>query len=210
MSSLSSEVYYPMRFQTFGAAFGALVVFWLIAEVVFGFWRSPVADRWVGEVYLEDSVKRTHTPIDAKLDLDIVNLGNVFDRRPVGNSGSGYHISFSGKDVETLRKIGVPARFIAEKGENYERSFCSIKEYTSFPSKIEKLTFGVVGDSQFTGHCPDSIIDFYEPEFGVPRFDSMRFTLGFAGKYNVFAKLRRETHISFIQRYIMKTFKEGV
>ena len=41
-----------MKARTFGQAFGGLVVFWVIMEIIFGFVRNPLDDRWVGKVEL--------------------------------------------------------------------------------------------------------------------------------------------------------------
>lgn len=195
----SGEVYYPFRFQSFTRAVIAFAIFSVIADVGFGMSRSPVADRWQGNMDVNKQLFANGGTDDIRLDFDLVTSGYIYDKRPVDYKGLGFHLAFSGKDVQKLRGAGVPERFISAVGDGYEKGFCRIQGETEFSRSLIGKSSGV-NVFQGEGDCPRFRLDFQN-------FDRVLLTVEGASagkKYKISGFLDRDSRIPAIQRLVMK------
>lgn len=206
---------YPFRFKNFRAALMLLAVIWLIAEVLFGYIRTPVADHYVGDVSMGFNVNGyPHTtPINAHLELDVMDKGVVYGRVPNAQE-DGFRIVFSGPDVEKLKAAGIPERYTKVDGyPAFSRSYCSIdqgaRKYNAARSNdinagdmiyVDRTQNGkLVPLDNPANECTGMTLKFLG-------YNTVEFIIdGFNKNVVVKADLRRDTNRSLIQAMIMKT-----
>lgn len=207
-----------MRRRTFSEGMALLIAFWVLAEILFGFLRDPVADLYTGSVYVVTSNKdggKVVTPLGAKMTLDVVDKGFIFDRRPGVNS-DGVSIQLTGADLDILARYGIPAELLKtdDTFRPYVDSFCDVKKVdarknasffagfkagydgwvTEYPMAYH-MTFMNMPGSKNCGSGHLGVIDFNTVQFALDGTSSHGF---------IVATLTRDSHISFIQRMIMK------
>jgi hypothetical protein len=194
-----------------------LVIYWICAEIILGFARDPIADTYTGNVYLVTSKNGSliNTKLKAKLKLDVVDNGHVFDRRP-GISGDGVRLEFTGGDLDILKSYGVPAEMINgdERDMTFSESFCQV-------NKIGVEKRGAFFGSTLTDYSggQSSYAATFHMGFGKPMPGEMgcgKMHLGVVDFKTVqlamddlhpsgyiLANLTRDSHISIVQRLIM-------
>ncbi|MHD0644220.1 hypothetical protein ACYPKM_01120 [Pseudomonas aeruginosa] len=212
-----SKTTYPFRFKSFRSALICLAIFVLIFEVMFGFLRTPVADHYVGEVYLASNVPGRSIPqltkLDATLDLDVLDKGVVYGRIP-RIYDDGLRIVFSGPDAAKLKAAGIPERFIAtEEHSDFARSYCFIAQGSRAydnpntsrlnPGDSVDIARSVKGEAvnldNPRGNCVGMTLRFQsadELEFYIQDFNKSA---------AIKTKLRRKTTYSPIQSWIMRS-----
>jgi hypothetical protein len=201
----------------FSNAIKFLVVYWICAEGILGFVRDPIADTYTGNVYLVTN-KDGHTyntPLKAKLKLDVVDNGYVFDRRP-GVTGDGIRMEFTGDDLEVLKRYGIPAEMINGDGRDmaFAESFCQISKVGV--EKYGNYFGGSLGDYTLSrasyaaafhlgfGKPQPGVINCGKAHLGVLDFNKLQFAMDDLNPDGyIFADLRRDSHISFVQRMVM-------
>lgn len=207
-----------MRRRTFSEGMAILIGFWVLAEILFGFLRDPVADKYTGSVFVVTTNKegiRVVTPLSAKMSLDVVDKGFIFDRRP-GVSSDGVHIELTGGDLDILARYGIPAQMLKtdDSFKPYVDAFCGVKKMdaqrhasffagftagyqgfiTSYPVAYHMTFMNMPGEKNCgNGHL--GVIDFNTVQFALDGTSSHGF---------IVATLTRDSHISFFQRMIMK------
>lgn len=195
-----------------------VAVFWIFAEILFGFYRDPVADSYTGSVFVVTTNKeggQVVTPLQAKMSLDVVDKGVIYDRRP-GVSSDGVRIQLTGGDLDILARYGIPAQMLKtdDTYKPYADAFCDIKKVdarknspffagfkagydgwvTSYPMAYHMTFMNMPGDKNCgAGHL--GVIDFNTVQFALDGTSAHGF---------IVATLTRDSHISFIQRMIMK------
>lgn len=200
-----------MKSRTFKQAVCILLAFWFCVEVYWGFSRSPIDDRWTGDV----SVVNVFTPakLDATMTMDLIAPGFVMNRRPDVDK-PGARFSFEGAQADVIRKLGVPAAFFENpESWKFSQGFCALK--------FEKHRGS--GASWINGHedvrkvavmdYESNTADCFNFELGVVDFDHIEFMIVKPGqsitnreslKNVVFVELKRDSRVSFIQRMIMR------
>ena len=200
-----------MKSRTFKQALCILVAFWICVEVYWGFSRSPIDDRWTGDV----SVVNVFTPakVDATMTMDLIVPGHVINRRPDVDV-PGARFSFAGPQADVVRKLGVPASFFENpESWKFSQGFCALK--------FEKHRGS--GASWINGHedvrkvavmdYESNTADCFNFELGVVDFDHIEFMIVKPGqsitnreslKNVVFVELKRDSRVSFIQRLVMR------
>lgn len=207
-----------MRRRTFSEGVALLIVFWVLAEILFGFVRDPIADTYTGKVFVVTSSAtgtQVITPLQAQMKLDVVDKGFVYDRRP-GVHRDGVRIQLTGGDLDILARYGIPAEMINADGSHrpFAKSFCEVKSVdarrqasffagykigydgwvTSYPMAYHLSFWNLPGELNCgSGHL--GIVDFNTVQFALDKTS----THGF-----IVATLTRDSHISFIQRMIMR------
>jgi hypothetical protein len=192
-------------------------------EIAMGFVRVPLEDTFTGQVFLVNPNGNGYdvvTPIDANLKLDIVIPGIIYGRKP-GVAGRGVRLEFTGNDVDTLRKLGVPTELINSDGRemSFAEAFCSAHkvEYQDEPKFINN--FNHTKDYNFyrKGYHIITSLDWSEKTCGkihiaTSDFDNMQLVMDdINNRTFVLAQLKRDSHINFIQRLILKfRFKENM
>lgn len=190
--------------RTFTQAASAVVVFWVIAEVVMGFVRNPLDDQFKGKVAIINGAKANH--IDATMTLDMLDSGFLINKRP-GIAETGVRLTFDGKDVPTLNALGLPNNFVeSEKRWQYKSGFCQLTGVRTDPlsnglnpenlhTQRAKLTFVSKGDGCMAFNV------------AISDFDHVEFTIYKPGLYPngvIYASLDRDSRLSLIQRTIMR------
>ncbi|MDP9653504.1 UNVERIFIED_ORG: hypothetical protein J2W87_001413 [Pseudomonas putida] len=200
--------------KTFTKGLILIIVFLVLAELYYAFYRDPLADTYTGDVYLvtvKDG-RQVNTPLGAKLKLDVVETGYVYDRRP-GVSGSGVRMEFSGENLDVLRKLGVPAPMINHDGRMipFGDAYCRTSQVTHqahadlFGGHQENYK-GVEFDyaQAFNLKFQGETLNCGEVHLGVLNFDELQFAMDEINpKGYIFADLKRDSHISWFQRTIM-------
>lgn len=200
-----------MKSRTFKQAACILAAFWVLVEVYWGFSRSPIDDRWTGDVSLVNVF--TPAKVDATMTMDLIVPGHVMNRRPDVDK-PGARFSFDGSQSDVIRKLGVPAAFFENpESWKFSQGFCALK--------FEKHRGS--GASWINGHedvrkvavmdYESNTADCFNFELGVVDFDHIEFMIVKPGqsitnreslKNVVFVELKRDSRVSFIQRMIMR------
>lgn len=206
-----------LRVTRFSRALSILVIYWVCAEILFGFFRDPIADTYTGNVYLvtNQNGHLVNTPLKAKLKLDVVDQGYVYDRRP-GVYGDGVRIEFTGGDLDILQRYGVPAEMI--NGDNRQMTFaeayCQVNRVGV--EKLASFFGGYLTDYRGgqTSYAAAFHLDFGKPQpgvmncgkvhLGVVDFGTMHFAMDDLNPSGyIFTNLNRDSHISPLQKMIM-------
>jgi hypothetical protein len=204
-----------MKRRSFTEGLVLVGIFVLLAELFYGFYRDTLPDTYTGDVYLvtvKDG-RQVNTPLGAKLKLDVVETGYVYDRR-IGVDGSGVRMEFSGENLDVLRKLGVSPQMINHDGREipFADAYCRTSGVTyqthaglfgghqeyykgvEFDyAKAFNLKFGK-GESLKCGVVHLGVLNFDELQFAMDELNP---------KGYIFADLKRESHISWFQRTIM-------
>jgi hypothetical protein len=196
----------PIRFATF---MWFLLISSLVGDIFYGFYRNPIADNYVGEVFLVDGNKRK-IPINAQIKLDVLDEGKIYDRRP-GVHGRAFHIEFSGSGTKTLKGMGISDELFADKqqSQSYRYGTCEVNSsgtegprggflpHTWFiQSSWYKM--GKSYGQQVT--CPEKL------HLSIEDFDTVQFGIsGVSKNHVVVAQLKRKTRLSPIQKGIMQS-----
>lgn len=202
-----------MKSRTFKQALCMLLAFWFCVEIIWGFNRSPIDDRWTGEVSIVNVFKPTK--VDATMTMDMIDPGFVMNRRPDVDV-TGARFSFDGSQVDVLRKLGIREAFFDNPERwKFSQGFCAMK--------FEK--YGGAGISWINGHenirkrailnYQSSTANCFPFELGVVDFDHIEFMIeqpgndaysmsGKSVKNVIYVDLKRDSRVSFIQRLIMR------
>jgi hypothetical protein len=190
--------------RTFKQAASALVVFWVIAEVVMGFIRNPIDDRFTGSVAIINGTKAKH--IDSTMTLDMLDSGFLINkRREIYETG--VRFTFEGKDVPALNALGLRNNFVTSEDHwRYSDGFCQLTGV-----KTDSLSMGLNPENR---HFQRGILTFESKGDGcmafnvaITDFDHIEFTTYKRGLYPdgvIYASLDRDSRLSFIQRTIMR------
>lgn len=206
-----------MRSRSFTEGLVLVLIFVVCVELFYGFYRDPLADTYTGDVYLvtvKDG-RQVNTPLGAKLKLDVVETGYVYDRRP-GVSGSGVRMEFSGENLDVLRKLGVSAPMINHDGRMipFGDAYCRTSGVTHqadadlFGGHQEnykgiEFDYARAFNLKFTKGS-GSDLNCGAVHLGVLNFNELQFAMDEINpKGYIFADLKRDSHISWFQRTIM-------
>lgn len=206
-----------MRRRTFSEGVAILVAFWVLAEVMYGFLRDPIADTYTGEVFVVTNKdgRQLVTPLQAKLKLDVVDKGYIYDRRP-GVFADGVRAEFTGGDLEILSRYGIAAPMINAEGASrpYADAFCEVKKVDA----RKNASFFAGLKSGYDGYQTDYAAAFHltflnmpgqmncgTGHIGVIDFNTIQYAIDGTSQHGfIVATLTRDSHISFFQRMIMK------
>jgi hypothetical protein len=206
-----------MRSISFTEGVVLVFLFVVAAELFYAFNRDPLPDTYTGNVYLvtvKDG-RQVNTPLGAKLKLDVVERGYVYDRRP-GVEGSGVRMEFSGENLDVLRKLGVSPEMINNDGRHipFADAYCRSQEVTHKKNadlfgghqadyKGVEFDYGQAFNLKFT-KGPSATLNCGAVHLGVLNFNELQFAMDELNpKGYIFADLKRESHISLFQRTIM-------
>ena len=207
-----------MRRRTFSEGMALLIVFWVLAEILFGFLRDPIADSYTGSVYVVTQNKeggQVVTPLQAKMSLDVIDKGLVYDRRP-GVTSDGVRILLTGADLDILARYGIPAQMLKtdDAFRPYADAFCDVKKVDA----RRNASFFAGYKAGYDGWATDYAMAYHMTfmnmpgdkncgagHLGVIDFNTVQFALDGTSTHGfIVATLTRDSHISFIQRMIMK------
>lgn len=204
------------RNRTFSESFALLLAFWFFAEILFAFFRDPIADTYTGNVYLATTDQKGRVaqhPLKVTMKLDVVDRGLVYDRRP-DVLFDGFRVEFAGDDVPKLRSIGMPEMFLRKGNERsrFADRFCQVSHVT--PDK-GALFFGGYPKDYMGGHT-DYAAAFHlrfskgdtpnckKMHLGVIDFDRVQFAMDDINKkWFIIGDLHRDSHLSPMQWLIM-------
>ena len=190
---------------------GFFCVFWLIGEIFLGYNRTPMADTFKGNVYfytLKNDVKILE-PTGAQVRVDLIDQGYIYDRVR-GISRSGLRIKFSG-NTDIIKKYGIDQKFMSDD----EGGICEPVHTASYDRgqffvsgvKPEHLTFNfryVARHHMSFSKPTNNDINCKQIHVGI--VNSVNIHVAFDGLNAgglVFASLKRDSHIPFIQRMVM-------
>ena len=190
--------------RTFKQAAVILITFWVLADIVLGFVRNPLDDQFKGSVGIINGNKIEH--IDATMTLDMLEKGFTINRRP-GIYETGAHLTFEGKDAQTLLALGLPSNFVeSEDRWQYKQGFCQLTGIKSSSSSN--------GLNPQDRHIQRGVLTFNSKGEGcmafnvaITDFDHVEFTIYKPGLYPngvIYASLDRDSRLSLIQRTIMR------
>jgi hypothetical protein len=189
---------------SFSTMIGFLLLSSIFGEVVSGYYRDPLADNYTGSVYLIDKDKK-EIPIDAKVKLDLIDPGYIYDKKP-GVRTRSWHIEFSGKDLPMLKSLGIDEKLFEGNvdAEGYGSFVCSAGKGTSqhyVPSFLGGAILLISNNYKGTEeHCPKSMW------FGLDSFNKGQFAISdISKKYLVAARIERDTRFAWFQRSIMES-----
>ncbi|MDN7141220.1 hypothetical protein KC131_11265 [Pseudomonas sp. JQ170] len=191
--------------RTFKQAASVVIGFWLIAEVVTGFIRNPIDDRFTGSVAIINGGKAN--PIDATMTLDMLEGGFVINKRPQVENNTGVRLAFDGKDVQVLKSLGLQDNFVVSEDHwRFKDGFCELKGV--------RTTSNSVGLNPENLHMQRGMLTFTSAGKGcmafnvaITDFDHIEFTTykrGILPSGVIYASLERDSRLSFIQRTIMR------
>lgn len=200
-----------MRFRNFTTAAGILVAFWLIMEVFYGFSRSPIDDRWTGDVSVVNLF--TPTKVDATMTMDFIDPGFIMNRRPEVDA-AGARFTFDGPQANTLQKLGIQTKFFEDPERwKYSQGFCALKYEKHRGSGVSWINGNEdVRKVAILSYDPDTA-NCFNFELGVVDFDHIEFMIVKPGQTSldrkslkdvVYVELKRDSRVSFIQRLIMR------
>jgi hypothetical protein len=205
-------VKYPVPSKLRPVSFSSMIVFLILSslfgEVVSGYNRDPLADTYVGSIYLIDK-NRNETPLRATIKLDMIDPGYIYDRKPGVNTRS-WHIEFSGEDLPMLKSIGIDEKFF--KGnvdfDGYGSVVCSASIGTAQYYVPSFLGGTILLIRNHYVNAPDRYSDYKCPEnmhFGLENLNQGHFAIAdISKKYIIAAKIERDSRFSWIQRKIME------
>lgn len=206
-----------MRRKTFSEGLALLIAFWVLAEILFGFVRDPVADTYRGNVYVVTNKNGVQvvTPLKAKMKLDVVDKGYVYDRRP-GVTSDGVRVEFTGGDLDILARYGIPAAMLNTDGsyKPFDEAFCDVKSIDA----RNNASFFAGYNAGYSGFITSYGLAYHMTfmnmpgekncgagHLGVIDFDIVQFALDKTSPHGfIVATLERDSHISFVQRMIMR------
>ncbi len=203
-----------LRRKSFAKFFGFMVVFWIVGEILLGFVRSPFADTYTGNVYLVDVTKgyKQLKPLNAQVSLDIIDKGFIYDRVE-HVSKAALRINFTGDGSADLKKLGIDPLLI--NSENPHGGLCNVRtsearKHASFfagmKTELNDLEMRYISahDMKFHNNMRDDP-DCKSVHIGTVRFDNVQIAIdSLSDSYFIFADLKRDSHIGFVQRMIMK------
>lgn len=202
-----------MKSRTFKQALCMLLAFWFCVEVYWGFSRSPIDDRWTGEVSVVNVFKPAK--IDATMTMDVVVPGHVMDRRP-DVYAPGARFSFEGPQADVLQKLGIRDSFFDNPERwKFSQGFCALK-FEKHRGSGGSLINGREGIRQraILVYEPDTkncfsfeigVVDFNHIEFIIEQPGTDTYSLGGKSLKNVIhVELKRDSRVSFIQRLVMR------
>lgn len=200
---------------TFTKGLVIIIAFCFAAELFYAFYRDPLVDTYTGKVYLVTTKegRQINTPIGANLKLDVVETGYVYDRRP-GANGSGVRMEFSGDNLNVLRKLGVSPQMINHDGRqiSFADAYCETNGVTHRANgeffgghqedyKGNEYLYARTFHLKFT---KGSDLNCGAVHLGVLNFAELQFAMDDINpKGYIFADLKRDSHISWLQRTIM-------
>jgi hypothetical protein len=202
-----------LRAMPFYRAAGILITFWIVMEVIFGFVRNPLADRWTGSVELVTLSKTKK--LDATMTFEMVDPGFVMDRRPDVRT-PGVRITYDGPDADILRKMKINEELFAKPERwKFTDGFCKLRVETNsgwnFSSYLGGPSLHMYKLRYMTE--PKDPCDTFE--LGVVGFGDLDFKIirPGQGQYSmsgenlkdvVHVSLKRDSRVSFIQRIAMR------
>ncbi len=207
-----------MKARSFSQALGVLIIFWLLAEIVFGLFRNPFPDRYEGDVTVLYYPKGGRFSPDrvaienVKMQVDIIDSGYIYDRRPRVN-GDGVRVKFVGENAEKLKQTKLPEMFFESAGTYFASGVCNFKELSSTSGR-HRFIMGMKypnGDSDYRSYGRTYSFEFSGKEcppmeVGILSFNEIEVLLGkttFDNNFAILGRLERNSHINPIQRLMM-------
>ena len=201
-----------LRRKTFAKFFAFMCVFWVIGEIFLGYNRTMMADTFTGNVYLytQNNGSRQLAPINAKIKVDVIDRGYINDR-VMELSGSGLRIKFTG-DTTILKQYGIDPGMMQEDSQG---GLCKIKKSDSRTQEPLFLagmkTENVAWKSYYASahhltflKIQEDDIDCKSIHLGILNSSSIQIVFDkLNGQGMLFADLKRDSHIPFIQRMVM-------
>lgn len=190
--------------RTFSSAAAILIAFWVLADIVMGFVRNPLDDRFTGSVAIINGAKANH--IDATMTLDMLEKGFTINKRPdIDNTG--VRFTFDGNDVPALNALGLQNNFVeSENRWQYKEGFCELNGV-----KTDSLAMGLNPENT---HVQRAKLTFTSSGVGcmafnvaITDFDHIEFSTyrpGIMPSGVIYASLERDSRLSLIQRTIMR------
>lgn len=196
-----------MRKRSFSQALGLLVVFWVLAEVILGLTRNPIADRYRGDVFVVSEGRNIKVD-DAQVRVDLINRGVVVGNRPF-ISHDGMRVEFTGKGAEQLVRLGLPKKYVSAEGDGYfNAGFCQFaKVKTDTKAPIFALPPKGFVASDYTRAYEFSFEKSEDypcrpVKFGLLNFSHAEVMLPL-GRISILGSLERDSYISPLQRIVM-------
>lgn len=197
-----------MKMRTCRQAFGGLIAFWVIMEVIFGFVRNPLDDRWVGKVELTTISKVK--PLDATMTFEMLDPGFVMNRRR-DVEHPGVRITYEGPDADVLRKMDIkPELFASPERWKFSQGYCSMHieqklGWQGFDSEHMYMLRYMTEKNDPCDTFELGVIDFNHLDFKIIRRGEGQYSLGGINlKDVVHVSLERDSRVSFIQRLAMR------
>ncbi|MDP9653507.1 UNVERIFIED_ORG: hypothetical protein J2W87_001416 [Pseudomonas putida] len=202
-----------MRSRTFGQAFGGLLVFWVIMDIIFGFIRNPLDDRWVGKVEIATLSKVQQ--LDVTMTYEMLDPGFVMSRRPDVDR-PGVRITYEGPDADVLRKMNIKADLFASPDRwQFSQGYCNFHiekklgwQGASYIGGPEVHMYAMRYMTQPKDPCDTfelGVVDFNHLDFKILRQGDGRYSMGGIDyKDLIHVSLERDSRLSFIQRMIMR------
>jgi hypothetical protein len=201
-----------LRRKTFAKFFAFMCMFWIVGEIFLGYNRTLMADTFTGNVYLytQNNGSRLLTPINAKIKVDVIDRGYINDR--VNDiSRSGLRIKFTGDTTVPkqygidpgLMKDGSPGGLCEIKNSDFRIQeplfFAGMKTeniaWRTYYASAHHLTFFKTLDDD--ADCKSIHLGILNSSSIQIVFDKLN------GQGMLFADLKRDSHIPFIQRMVM-------
>jgi hypothetical protein len=182
-------------------------------EVIFGFIRNPLDDRWVGKVELVTLSKVR--PLDATMTFEMLDPGFVMNRREDVDR-AGIRITYDGPDADLLRKMDIkPELFASPERWKFSQGYCNLhieKKFgwqgTSYLGGPEVHMYALRYMTEKKDPCDTfelGVIDFNHLDFKILRQGEGQYSMsGVNLKDMVHVSLERDSRVSPIQRLIMR------
>lgn len=170
-----------------------LSIVMLIIELWTGFYRNPIPDVYRGSVHIGQESGKNLLIKDVEVTLDIPNGGYFFSPPSWAERGD-VNISFSGKGVDSMKKLGFK---IEQADDNhYVNMSCNVvnsktETYGIWQARVFDLSFA--RDSQ----CKAM-------EMIAKDFDNFEIVTKSPSGMPIYAKLERDSRIGIIQQLVMR------
>lgn len=196
-----------MRKRSFSQALGVLLVFWIVAEVILGLTRNPIADRYRGDVFILTAGKAQKVN-DVQVRVDLIDKGLIVGNRPF-ITHDGMRVEFTGKGADQLVRLGLPRQYVSPEGDGYFRNgFCQFgRVKTSAGEPIKWMPVKEFVASSYTRYF-DFTFDKNDKHpcrpasFGLLDFSHAEVMLPL-GRFMIVGSLERDSYISPLQRIVM-------
>lgn len=194
--------------RSFKQAITFLIPFWILGEIFLGFIRSPLGDRYTGEVYVVTEKHGFPKPVqlNAKLDVELGDSLDFFDKINGGN----IRLKFSGEDLNKLKQAGIDPAFLGEKNNSsciIEKSKTARNQsfFAGFDNSYEGGYSSYSYATDYTLRRMPDKPNCHAIHIGVIDFDNIQLAVTDLNPTSfVFASLTRDSHIGFIQRMVLK------
>lgn len=202
-----------MKIRSFSSAAALVVTVLVVIEIVFGFVRNPLDDRWVGKVEIATLSKVKQ--LDVTMTYEMVDPGFVMNLRP-DITRPGVRITYEGPDADVLRKMNIKAELFASPDRwKFSQGYCNLhieKKFgwqgTSYLGGPEVHMYAMRYMTQPKDPCDTfelGVVDFNHIDFKILRQGNGQYSMGGIDyKDLIHVSLERDSRLNLIQRTIMR------